>query len=692
MSLEKFPRYGQEKRLLHGGDYNPDQWLKYPQVLADDLELMKDARANAFSVGIFAWSALEPEEGRFEFDWLDKIVDDIAGIGAKAIIATPSGARPAWLSKKYPEVLRVNARRERQLHGGRHNHCQSSPAYREKVGIINRKLAQRYGSHPALLMWHVSNEYSGHCHCPLCQENFRAWLEKKYKTIDVLNDAYWSAFWSHTYGDFSQVESPSPIGESMVHALNLDWNRFVTDITIDFYRHEAAPLREISPDVPITTNFMGELSQPWQSHPFAGLDYAKFAHEVDVVSWDSYPPWHNDYETTENLASRLAFVNDYFRALKNAPFLILESTPSAVNWHPVNKAKRPGMHMLSAVACLAHGADAIMYFQWRKSRGSSEKFHGAVVDHDGSRENRVFKDVKAVGEMLERVSEIKGSLTPARVALVYDVENFWALSDAQGFDNGDKKYPQTAHAHYKAFWDANVPVDVIPADRDLSRYDLVVAPMPYMTSDARIEALKAYVAGGGILVATYFLGIVDENDLVHPGGFPAGLREVFGINVLETDTLYPKDKNRIAFGGGSYDAFDYCALVELRGARAIGEYANDFYAGSPAATAHDYGKGRAYFIGARTGGDFLRGFYGEILRGMKLPELPVQVPAGVSAQVRESESHRYCFVMNYREEEGGFALKQEARDLISGRTFPRGEHRLIPYGVRIFKTEKTIEA
>lgn len=683
--MGRFVRYEREKRLLHGGDYNPDQWLKYPQVLADDLAFMKQARANAFSVGIFAWSALEPSEGRFEFGWLDKIMDDIAGIGGNVLLSTPSGARPAWLSRKYPEVLRTNARREKQLHGGRHNHCFSSLAYREKVEIINTKLAQRYGNHPALFMWHISNEYSGDCHCELCQENFRQWLKKKYKTIDALNDAYWAAFWSHTYSDFSQVESPSPIGENAVHAHNLDWNRFVTHQTIDFYRHETAPLRKATPDVPVTTNFMAEIPPP---HPFAGLDYAKFAKEVDVVSWDSYPPWHNDYETTEFLASKLAFLNDYFRTLKNRPFLILESTPSFVNWHPVNKAKRPGMHMLSSVACLAHGADSIMYFQWRKSRGSSEKFHGAVVDHDNSADNRVFKDVKAVGEMLENVSQIKGSRTPARVAILYDTENLWALWDVQGFQRNDKQYPKTVHKHYKAFWDANVPVDVATWDKDLTPYDLVVAPMPYMMDEKQMEALKAYVAGGGILVSTYIMGVADRNDLVHLGGMPAILREIFGINVLETDTLYPKDRNGIVFGKGSeYEAFDYCTVVETCGAQVHGTYSRDFYAGSPAVTGHGYGKGRAYFIGARTGGDFLRDFYADILRDIKLPDLPIQSPAGVSVQLREGEDSRYFFVMNFSEEDRSIVVKKEMTDLITGRQMPCGEHRLKPYGVHILKTE-----
>ena len=678
-------RYEQEKRLLHGGDYNPDQWLKYPSILADDIAFMQKVRANAFSVGIFAWSALEPSEGNFNFGWLDKIIEDIAKIDGNIILATPSGARPAWLSSAYPEVLRVNARREKMLHGGRHNHCFSSPAYREKVGIINTKLAERYGNHPALLMWHISNEYGGECHCELCQANFRRWLVEKYGNIDSLNDAYWSAFWSHTYNDFSQIESPSPIGESGLHCLTLDWKRFVSDQTIDFYRHEIAPLRKITPNVPITTNFMGEVPNP---HPFAGLDYAKFAKEVDIISWDAYPRWHNDYETTEFLASKLAFLNDYFRTLKDKPFLILESTPSMVNWHPVNKAKRPGMHMLSSMACLAHGSDAVMYFQWRKSRGSSEKLHGAVVDHDNSVENRVFKDVQELGEAMEKIAEIKSSATPAKVAILYDVENLWALSDAQGFHGGanynDKKYPETMLAHYRAFWKRNIPVDVITKDKDLTKYDLVVAPMLYMTDAALMEKMAAYVADGGRLVATYMLGVADENDLVHLGGFPQVLRDVFGIRVTETDVLYPKDRNGVAFGEKQYEAFDYCAIVETHGAKVLGTYTHDFYSDSPAVTGHKYGEGAAYFIGARTNEDFLGDFYAVFVQNSS----PIIAQEGVSVQVRENDGHTYYFVMNFTEEVKHITTEAALEDMLAGQMMQSGAYEMKPYGVYIMKQTK----
>ena len=692
MEIARFERYMKEPRLLHGGDYNPDQWLNHPQILQDDITFMKEVKANAFSVGIFAWAALEPQEGVFNFDWLDKVINDIHSIGGNVILATPSGARPAWLSQKYPEVLRTNSRNEKMLHGNRHNHCFSSPIYREKIGIMNRKLAERYKNHPAILMWHVSNEYSGECYCEYCKSYFRKWIQEKYVTLDALNHTYWSAFWSHTYTCFSQVEPPSPIGENSVHALTLDWMRFITHQTIDFYRHEIAPLRELSPHIPITTNFMSDMVTPY---PFSGLNYAPFAKEVDIISWDAYPAWHNDYETTEFLASKLAFLNDYYRSLKDQPFLILESTPSMVNWQPVNKAKRPGMHMLSSVAKLAHGADSVMYFQWRKSRGSFEKFHGAVVDHDNSSENRVFKDVAVVGEMLEKVAEVKNSTTPAKVAILYDMECQWALDDIEGFSRQTRKYPQTVHAHYKAFWDKNIPVDVITPGKDLCKYALVVAPMLYMVSEELADELEKYVSGGGMLVSTYLSGLADKNDLVYEGGFNKTFRKIFGVSVTETDTLYPSQKNSIVgfAGGKEYEIQEYCALVECHGAKALGTYTKDFYHSTPVVTRNDYGHGQAYFIGARTNADFLKSFYNQILteeltlNNVNSP--PVKAPPGVSVQTRTSESINYYFIMNFTEEERSVTLEHNMHDLITGQNMPKGEYKMPVYGVYICKDYKS---
>lgn len=677
--------YNNEKRLLHGGDYNPDQWLDYPDILKDDLRLMKLANVNTMTVGIFAWSALEPTEGNYNFEWLDKIIDDVYNQGGRVILATPSGARPAWLSEKYPEVLRTNDRREKMLHGGRHNHCFSSPIYREKTQKMNYKLAERYGNHPALIMWHVSNEYSGDCHCELCQENFRDWLKNKYKTIENVNKAWWGPFWSHTYTDWSQIESPSYIGENAVHGLNLDWKRFVTDQTIDFYENEAKPLRELTPNVPITTNFMADTDD---LIPFQSLNYEKFSKHVDILSWDCYPAWHNDWETTKDLATKVGFINDLYRSLKQQPFLIMECTPSGVNWHNVNKAKRPGMHTLASMQLLAHGSDSVLYFQWRKSRGSSEKFHGAVVDHDNSEENRVFKEVSQVGEILDKIKEIKGSMKQSKVAIIYDWENDWALKDAQGFGKESRRYPQTLQSHYKYFWDKNISVDVVTPQQDLSKYSLVVAPMMYMMTEETMDRFRDYVKNGGVLVGSYLSGLVNETDLTYLGGCPKTLQEIYGIDVKEIDTLYPKDRNSIKFGNESFEVVDYCTIIEAKEAEVLAKYEEDFYKNTPAITKNNLEKGKAYFIGARTNQEFLSKFYDKIVKDLDINEVEDFISeCGISIQIRENEDAKYYFVMNFTEEEKNIEIKGSYIDLILGK-----EAEILnimkPYGVYVLKKNK----
>ena len=672
-------------KMLHGADYNPDQWQDYPEVLEEDFKLMKLAHTNAYSIGMFAWAALEPEDGVFDFEWLDRVMDGIAANGGKVALATPSAARPTWMSQKYPEVLRTNARREKLLHGHRHNHCFTSPIYREKIEVINVKLAERYKDHPALFLWHVSNEYGGECHCDHCQTAFRKWIQDKYQTLEALNHAWWGPFWSHTITDWSQVESPSPLGETMVHGQNLDWKRFVTHQTIDFYEHECKPLKAITPNIPVTTNFMADTAD---LVPFWSLDYSKFSKHVDILTWDCYPTWHNDWEPTAELAMKVGFINDLYRSIKQQSFLILESTPSGVNWHPVNKFKRPGMHLVSSMQFLAHGSDSVMYFQWRKSRGSSEKFHGAVVDHDCSTENRVFKDVAEVGRSLEKLSDIVGTLPKSDVAILYDWESNWAIADAQGYAQDTKRYPQTCQQHYKAFWERDISVDIITKEQDFSKYKLLVVPMLYMMQEELMERFKTYVADGGNLVMTYISGIVDENDLTYMNGWPKQLQEIFGMKLIETDTYYPKDRNVVTYNGKSYEVRDYASILDVAGATVIGTFEQDFYAGGAALTKHTYGKGGAYFIGARMEHTFQEDFYGKVCEELNiLAPVEVEHGKGVSVQVRQDEASQYVFIMNFTEEKQVVKLGFVAFDMITGDELS-GTLEFEPYGVKVLRKKK----
>ncbi|MEK5280517.1 MULTISPECIES: beta-galactosidase [Paenibacillus] len=634
--------------MLHGADYNPEQWLKYPEVLREDIRLMKLAGCNVMSVGIFSWVSLEPEEGVFTFEWLDGVLDSFAENGIYAILATPSGARPAWMSQKYPEVLRVERNRVHNLHGFRHNHCYTSPVYREKTAILNAKLAERYSQHPAIIGWHISNEFGGECHCELCQDAFREWLKVKYNnSLDEVNHAWWATFWSHTYTSWSQIESPAPHGETQVHGLNLDWRRFVSERTIDFCQHEINTVRPYNLELPITTNM----------HMIDGIDYRELAKILDVVSWDAYPDWHytEDGDDTR-LAAWAAMHYDLMRSFKKKPFLLMESTPSLTNWQSVSKLKRPGMHKLSSLQAVAHGSDSVQYFQWRKSRGSSEKFHGAVVDHSGHSETRVFQDVAEVGKTLAGMTEVVGTSTPAQTAIIFDWDNRWAIKDAQGIRNSGLRYEETVLQHYRALWELGIPVDIIGSGDDLSAYKLVVAPMLYLISEENGKRIEKYVEQGGTFLATYWSGVVNETDLCHLGGFPGPLRRTLGIWAEETEGLHSRDLNGIVMEAGNklklsgdYDAHEIAELIHLEGAEALGHYRNDFYAGRPALTVNRFGEGNAYHLATRVKEtSFYVELYAAITSKAGITRaMDSELPAGVTAQLRTDGESDYVFVQNF---------------------------------------------
>lgn len=621
--------------LCYGGDYNPEQWLAYDGIWDEDIRLMKKANINCVTLGVFSWSAIEKEEGIFDFSWLDTVIDKLYHNGIYVILATPSGARPPWLSQKYPEVLRVSEDRVKHLFGGRHNHCLTSPIYREKTALINEKLAERYGKHPAVIMWHISNEFSGECHCPHCQEKFRGWLKKKYHNdINELNHAWWNAFWSHTYTDWSQIESPSPIGETIVHAHNLDWKRFVSDMTIEFFYNEVKAVKKYS-DLPVTANFMD----------FEWLDYYEFSKHVDIVSWDNYPHWHNNEESLLDTAMYTSFLHDMFRSMKQKPFLMLESTPSLVNWHEVNKLKAPGLNTLASMQAVAHGSDGVMYFQIRKSRGASEKFHGAVIDHEGSENTRVFREAESLGTLLKNNPDIKGSYTKADVAVLYEFENSWAIHDLWGLKK-KRGYRDTCMAHYAALKKYGINVDVIGNEADFSQYKIICAPMLYMLAKETADKIRVFINKGGTFIATYLTSYVNETDLCYLGGFPGNLKDVFGIWNEEIDSLY--GENAIIADGKEYIVTDFCERIHPgNDTQVLGVYKSDFYAGEPAVTKHNYGKGTAYYLAARTEQEYLRKIYSDILSDNDIQPIMECFDDGLSVTQRGDK----IFVMNFSDKE-----------------------------------------
>lgn len=673
----KFPKF------LHGGDYNPDQWLRYPDVLKKDIELMKKAEINCVSVGIFSWAHLEPEEGVYTFGWLEEIIDNLYKNGIYTVLATPSGAKPLWMSEKYEEIRRVQPSGLRELSGARHNHCYTSPIYREKVREMDRRLAERFSGHPGVILWHLSNEYGGECYCPLCQAAFRDWLREKYGTLEKLNHAWWTDFWSHTYTDWEQIHAPVAHGEMNVHGLTLDWKRFVTYQTVDFMKAERETVKSVCAELPVTANLMGFYEQ---------LDYFKFADALDVVSWDNYPQWHMADNTEVAVFSALS--HDLMRSIKHESFLLMESTPSVTNWSPVSMLKRPGMHKLSSLQAVAHGSNSVQYFQLRKSRGSSEKFHGAVIDHVGNsgpyefvktESTRVFKDVQSVGAALGEMNardDLYNTEVKAEVAIVYDWENRWALEGAAGPRKAGMHYIETVTAHYRAFWERGVQVDIVGMDQEFSCYKLVIAPMLYMYRNGFEKKLRAFTEAGGTLVSTYWSGIVDDTDLCFLGGTPGNMMDVFGVWNEEIDALPDGVLNEISVNGKSYAALELCARVHPITAEVLGTYGKDFYAGEAAVTKNAFGLGAAYYLAARTGMDFLRDFYGALIESCDIaPALDIQLPAGVTAHARFGAGGGFVFVENYTDCEQVLELPRAYN--LYGTDQTVNSLKLAPFGVAV---------
>lgn len=643
--------------IIHGGDYNPDQWIKTKEVWDEDMRLMKLAHVNSATISIFSWSMLEPEEGVYNFEWLDEIMDKLHANGIDVILATPSGARPAWMAQKYPEVLRVNEDGIRNEFGVRHNHCLTSPVYRQKVREINRMLAERYKNHPALKMWHISNEYSGECHCEMCQQAFREWVKKRYhNSIDELNDKWWNGFWSHHINDWSQINSPKSRGENHVSAMKLCWQRFVSESHISFYENEIAPLHEITPDIPITTNFM---------NMYSGINYQDFAKHVDIVSWDNYPDW--DERDTKNVAAEVAFVHDVNRSLKGGqPFFMMESTPSVCNWHDINKLHRPGTLEMTSVQAIAHGADSVQYFQWRKARGGHEKYHGAVVDHCGHENTRVFREVSELGKILEKLGGVTGDRTESKVAVICDWENMWATKHFCGYNNIRRDYVSECRKWYEPFWKRGIPVDVISMDEDFEKYDLIIAPFMYMLKADTESKIKTFVENGGHFVMTYLSGVVDTDDLCYLGGFPANeLKNVFGIWCEETDALLENAPGRASFNGKEYEVNHVCDIIHAQGAKVLGKYESDFYEGTPSVTVNDYGKGKAYYAAFRNDFNFVDDFCNEIITELVLKsDADFEIPDGVAVRKRGD----YTFIINFSEEDRTVTPAGEYENIVSGKT------------------------
>jgi beta-galactosidase len=664
-------------KILYGGDYNPEQWPE--EVWRRDYELFDHARIDTVTLGVFVWALTNPAEGVYDFTVLDSIVDRATAEGRSVCMATGTGAHPPWLALAYPEVTRTDFEGRRHRFGQRHNSCPSSPAFQRFSAGLARRVAQRYAQSPSIVAWHVGNEYGGACYCDLCAAAFRVWLRESYPTLDALNAAWYTTFWSHRFTAWDEIQAPSMLTEhwrgpdhTAFQGITLDYHRFMSDAMLGNFRAEKAAIREYS-DLPVTTNFMGM---------YKPVDYHRWAEDLDFASWDNYPP-------DDTSQARMALAHDLMRGLKDGQsFWLMEQTPSYTASRDVNPLKRPGLLRLWSWQAVAHGADAVLYFQLRASRGACEKYHGAVIGHGDRADTRVFREVAALGAELEKLGDATlKARTPARAALLFDWDSWWALELSDG-PSRLVRYLDVVLGYHRALWDAGVDLDVVPVTADLSTYDVVVAPALHLVKGDLAARLEAVAERGGSVLTTFLSGRVDRNGLAFLADVPGPLAGLMGIRIDEWDARPADVVNPVRLCGTIVAARLLFEIVIPAGAEVIGTYEADFYAGTPAVTRNAFGAGYGWYVATGLDPAGIAWVVRQILRGHGLigPYADVE---DLETTVRVTESgRRIRFVLNHRAEPVEVPAVAGGTDLLTGATVDSGQTlELGPYGVLVLAEE-----
>jgi len=662
-------------KIFFGGDYNPDQWDE--NVWQEDIKLMKVLKLNAVTLPVFSWAKLQPAEDKFDFSWLDKVVDLLRKNDISIIMATPTAAQPPWMSKKYPDMTITDIEGRKHKHGRRINFCPNNPDYRRLSRLMAEKMAERYRKLPNLIMWHICNEYGSYsyCYCETCAKAFRTWLKRRYKSLEELNRCWYTSFWGHTYYDWEEIEVPSYLTEiipswigkrdiNVFQGMAIDYNRFMSDSILDCYLNEAEAIRKCTPNIPITTNFMG-------AHKL--IDYFKWAKYIDVISWDNYP-------LNSLPISGAAMRHDLMRGLKKGqPFFLMEQASSQVNWEPQNALKRPGVIRILSYQSIAHGGDSVLFFQWRQSRGANEKFHSAMIPHAGHLSTRTGRELVKLGQELEKLNgKIASARIISKVAIMFDWQNWWALEFSTG-PNEDIQYLRQIEKYHRVFYDLNIPVDIVNPSFDLSGYNIVIAPVLYMVRGDVRQSIEEFVENGGIFMTTFLSGIVDENDLVILGGYPGAFRKVLGLWVEEIDALYPDIGNRIVMKEkfsemkkAEYNCKHICDVINTEGAKTLAVFGDDYYRGYPSLTENSYGKGKSVYIATDPEDDFLRDLMKHYCNEKVIHPI-IETPEGVEVSQRVRDNRTFTFILNHNNNEvsldlpeGNYRSLLEERD-VSGR-------------------------
>lgn len=677
------PLAGQQARIWYGGDYNPDQWPE--EVWDDDVRLMKKAGVNLVSVGIFSWAKIETSEGVYDFDWLDRIINKLGEAGIAVDLASATASPPMWLTQAHPEVLWKDYRGDVCQPGARQHWRPTSPVFREYALKLCRAMAEHYKGNPYVVAWHVSNEYGCHNRFDYSEDAeraFRKWCEERYGTIDAVNDAWGTAFWAQRMNDFTEIVPPRFIGDGnfMNPGKLLDFKRFSSDALKAFYVAERDALAEITPDLPLTTNFMVSASG-------SVLDYDDWGREVDFVSNDHY------FIPGEAHLDELAFSASLVDGIaRKDPWFLMEHSTSAVNWRPVNYRKEPGQLVRDSLAHVAMGADAVCYFQWRQSKAGAEKFHSAMVPHTGE-DSAVFRDVCELGADLNALADnglLGTKLAKSKVAVVFDYESEWA-TEHTATPTQKVHHVDEPLQWFRALADHGVTADIVPVSSNWDDYEMVVLPSVYLLSEETTRRVRDYVVGGGRLVVTYYTGISDERDHVWLGGYPGSIRDVVGVRVEEFMPMgddFPGVPDRLGLSNGAvaHDIADVIGSVD-GSATVLETFRDDPWTGmdgAPAIVTNTFGEGRSVYVGARLGRDGIAKSLPEILESLGMTETGENDSRVLRVEREGSDGSRFVFSFNRTHETVQIPL--EGKIVVSSFAEVSGENVSIkPNGVIVTK-------
>ena len=655
--------------VYFGADYYPEHWPR--ERWATDAALMEEMGIDVVRMAEFSWEKMEPREGEFHFEWLEEAISLLAAHGIKTVLGTPSAAPPAWIIEKNPEIQPIDSNGIQHHFGGRHHDCQSNVVYREHIRRFVTKMAQTFKDNPNVIGWQIDNELGNShgdlCFCPSCENRFRDWLQKKYTTVEALNKAWGTAFWSQGYSSFEQVQAPKITAAGKNPSQMLDWKRFCSDLIVEFQQfqidiiHSICPARQF-----ITHNFMGFADK---------VSYFDLGKSLDFASHDQYPGGYfaqAPHQPNERLAAELDFV----RGTKEKNFWIMEQQSGITGWECMGRAPKPGQLSMWSVQSIAHGADTVVYFRWRVCTVGTEQYWHGILPHSG-KPGRRYEELKAfIHKMRPLMAEIQGVSPKPEVGIVFSYDQEYAMQIQP--HNPKLTYIGQVMKYYTGFYNKNIPVDFVSDQSDFSRYKLLIAPLQYLMDPALEKKYADYVRSGGHLVLTMRTGVKDRNNIcMSDRELPGALSEVVGLEVSDYDCLW-ETSLKVRWGDQEYTAEQWSDLIELKGASSLAECASEFYAGSPAVTVNSYGKGLAYYVGNEPAADLMDRLVEELTEKAGVSSV-LETPEGVEVMSRRKEDTEYIFVLNHTEEEQEISVPAEWKNYFEGQ-----EGALPPFGFRVY--------